>query len=90
MNKYNKELIEAGVRVIAKGIKPSSNGMRISYPTSTENPVVINGPFSEPDNIIAGFILIEVNSKEEAIEWAMRMPDPQGDGEGQIELREVF
>ncbi|MEK6189432.1 MAG: YciI family protein [Carnobacterium alterfunditum] len=64
--------------------------MRISYPISTEIPVVINGPFSEPENIIAGFILIEVNSKKEAIEWAMRMPDPQGGGEGQIELREVF
>lgn len=90
MDKYNKELIEAGVRVMAKGLKPSSTGMRISYPTSTENPVVINGPFSEPENIIAGFILIDVNSREEAIGWAMRMPDPQGGGEGQVELREVF
>ncbi|ANU23338.1 YciI family protein [Planococcus donghaensis] len=90
MDKYNKELIEAGVRVMAKGLKPSSSGMRISYPKLAENPVITNGPFSEPENIIAGFILIEVNSKEEAIEWAMRMPDPQGEGNGQIELREVF
>lgn len=90
MDKYNKELIEAGVRVMAKGLKPSSSGIRISYPNSAENPVVTEGPFTEPENVVAGFILIDVNSREEAIGWAMRMPDPQGGGEGQVELREVF
>ncbi len=92
MDRYNKELLGAGVRVMAKGLKPSSTGIRISYPNSTQEPVVTEGPFTEtePQDIIAGFILIEVNSREEAIKWAMRMPDPQGDGEGQIELREVF
>lgn len=90
MTKYNETLVKAGVRVMAKGLHPSSNGIRISYPKLGEKPVVSNGPFTETSELIAGFILIDVNSKEEAVEWAMRMPDPQGDGEGQIELRQVF
>ena len=90
MDKYNEELVEAGVRVMAKGLHPSSNGMRISFLQPGEKPVVIEGPFTQSQELIAGFILIDVNSKEEAIQWAMRMPDPQGYGEGQIELRQVF
>ncbi|UAL47930.1 YciI family protein [Sutcliffiella horikoshii] len=90
MSKYNEELVEAGVRVMAKGLHPSSNGMRISFPEPGGEPVVTEGPFPEPNNLVAGFILIDVESKEEAVKWAMRMPDPQGYGEGQIELRQVF
>ena len=90
MSSYNEELEKAGVRVMAKGLHPSSNGMRISYPEPGGKPVVAEGPFSETSELIAGFILIDVKSREEAIEWAMRMPDPQGHGEGQIELRQVF
>ncbi|MDU5107025.1 YciI family protein [Clostridium sp.] len=90
MNKYNDDLVKAGVRVMAKGLKPSSNGIRISYPKLGEKPVVTEGPFTETKDLIAGFILIDVNSREEAVEWAMNMPDPQGYGEGQIELRQVF
>ncbi|WP_226682914.1 YciI family protein [Sutcliffiella horikoshii] len=90
MSKYNEELVEAGVRVMAKGLHPSSNGMRISFPEPGGERVVTEGPFSEPNNVVAGFILIDVESKEEAVKWAMRMPDPQGYGEGQIELRQVF
>ena len=90
MSSYNEELEKAGVRVMAKGLHPSSNGMWISYPEPGEKPVVTEGPFSETNELIAGFILIDVKSREEAIEWAMRMPDPQGHGEGQIELRQVF
>jgi len=89
MSRYNEELIDAGVRVMAKGLHPSSNGMRISYPVPGEKPVVTEGPFSESSDVVAGFILIEVKSREEAIHWAMKMPDPQGYGEGQIELRQV-
>lgn len=89
MSKYNDELVEAGVRVMAKGLHPSSNGIRISYLKPGEAPVVTEGPF-ESDDLIAGFILIDVKSREEAIDWAMRMPDPMGYGEGQIELRQVF
>jgi len=90
MTKYNEELVKAGVRVMAKGLHPSSNGVRISYPIPGEEPIVTHGPFAETKDLIAGFILIDVKSREEAIEWAMRMPDPQGYGEGQIELRQVF
>ncbi|MDN7247184.1 YciI family protein [Planococcus shenhongbingii] len=89
MSKYNEELLKAGVRVMAKGLHPSSNGMRISYSKPGEKPVVTNGPFSETKELIAGFILIDVKSREEAVEWAMRMPDPMGNGEGQIELRQL-
>lgn len=89
MDKYNEDLVKAGIRVMAKGLHPSSNGMRISYPIPGGEPVISEGPFIE-DNLVAGFILIEVSSREEAIKWATRMPDPQGFGEGQIELRQVF
>jgi hypothetical protein len=90
MTKYNDLLVEAGIRVMAKGLHPTSNGIRISFPESGQNPVVTEGPFEETKELIAGFILIDVSSREEAIEWAMKMPDPQGHGEGQIELRQVF
>lgn len=89
MTQYNEELVKAGVRVAAKGLHPSSNGVRLSYPVPGEDPVITDGPFTESEDLIAGFILIDVKSREEAISWAMRMPDPQGHGEGQVELRQV-
>ncbi len=90
MTEYNEELVKAGVRVMAKGLHPSSEGMRLSFPKPGEGPVITEGPFAETNELIAGFILIDVKSKEEAIDWAKRMPDPQGYKEGQIELRQVF
>ena len=90
MDQYNEELIQAGVRVMAKGLHPSAYAIRISFEKPGEKPVVTHGPFAEPKDLIAGFILIDVQSREEAIQWALRMPDPQGYGEGQIELRQVF
>ena len=90
MDKFNEDLVKAGVRIMAKGLHPSSNSIRISYLNPGEKPVISNGPFTDTKEVIAGFILIDVKSIEEAIEWAMRMPDPQGFGEGQIELRQVF
>ena len=90
MTAYNEALVKAGVRVMAKGLHPSSNGLRISYKDEGQTPVVTEGPFPVNENLVAGFILIDVNSKDEAIKWAMKMPDPQGFGEGQIELRQVF
>ena len=90
MDKFNEDLVNAGVRIMAKGLHPSSNGIRISYLKPGEKPVVTDGPFSDTKELNAGFILIDVKSREEAIDWAMRMPDPQGYGEGQIELRQVF
>ena len=90
MTKFNEDLVKVGVRVMAKGLHPSSNGIRLSFPIPGGKPVVSEGPFTETQDLIAGFILIEVESKEEAVEYAMQMPDPQGYGEGQIELRQVF
>lgn len=89
MSQYNKDLVEAGVRVMAKGLHPSEDGIRIEYPVEGGSPVVTEGPFENPGSLVAGFILIDVPSRETAIEWAMRMPDPMGKGEGRIELRRV-
>lgn len=90
MKKYNDELRKAGVLMAADGLHPSSNGIRISYPVPGERPTITDGPFTEVKELIAGYWFIDVKSREEAIEWAMRAPDPHGDGEGQIELRQVF
>lgn len=90
MARYNEELARAGVLVAAEGLHSSASAIRISYPEPGGKPKVVDGPFTEAKEIIAGFTLIEVKSREEAIEWAMRMPDPNGSGEGEIELRQVF
>lgn len=90
MLRYNKELAKAGVMLAAGGLHPSSSGIRISYPEPGSKPQIVDGPFTEAKELIAGYTLIEVRSREEAIEWAMRMPDPHGFGEGEIELRKVY
>ncbi len=90
MTQYNKELVAAGVRVMAKGLHPSSNGIRIFYGQDHKISHTIEGPFEDPHGIVAGFIQIDVESKEEALKWARKMPDPQGFGQGQIELRQIF
>ncbi|GGD96324.1 YciI family protein [Paenibacillus nasutitermitis] len=90
MMRYNEELAKAGVLLAADGLQSSASGIRISYPEPGGKPKVIDGPFTEAKELIAGYTLIEVKSREEAIEWAMRMPDPHGFGEGEIELRQVF
>ncbi|MHA6480937.1 YciI family protein [Paenibacillus sp. strain BS8-2] len=90
MQRYNEELIKAGVFLAADGLQPSMNAVRISYPEPGGKPKVIDGPFTEAKEVIAGYTLIEVKSREEAIAWAMRMPDPHGFGQGEIELRQVF
>ncbi len=90
MMRYNMELTRAGVLLAADGLHPSSGAIRISYPEPGGKPKVTDGSFTEAKELIAGYTLIEVKSREEAIEWAMRMPDPHGYGAGQIELRQVF
>ena len=87
MSEFNEKLRDAGVQMMAKGLHPSSNGMRLSYEKPGEEPVVSTGPFTDS---ISGFILIDVNSREEAVEWAKRMPDLIGYGEGQVELRQIY
>lgn len=90
MQRYNEELARAGVLLGCDGLHPSSSAIRISYPEPGGKPKVVDGPFTEAKEMIAGYTLIEVKSREEAIEWALRMPDPHGFGQGQIELRQVF
>jgi hypothetical protein len=87
MGKYNEELAKAGIMLAGEGLHPSSKGARIRF--SGKERTVIDGPFSETKELIAGFWLIEVKSKEEAIEWVKRCPNPF-DGESEIEIRQVF
>jgi hypothetical protein len=89
MAKYHEELQKAGVLLDASGLHPSAKGWRIKY--SGEKRTVIDGPFAEAKELIAGYTLIEVKTKEEALEWARRFPNPAVDGrEGEIEVRQLF
>src|SRR3982750_4749446 len=87
MGKYNEELAKAGIMLAAEGLQPSSKGARVRF--SGEKRTVIDGPFTEAKELIAGFWLIQVKSKEEAIEWVKRCPNPF-EGESEIEIRPVF
>lgn len=87
MGKYNEELAKAGVMLAGEGLQPSSKGARVRF--SGETRTVIDGPFTEAKELIAGFWLIQVKSKEEAIEWVKRCPNPTGQ-ESEIEIRQVF
>ena len=89
MMKYNEELVKAGVMVEGTGLQPSSKGARVYY--SGDKVTVVDGPFAETKELIAGFWVIQVKSKQEAIEWAKRAPNPHGkDAETYIELRQFF
>jgi hypothetical protein len=89
MGKYNEELMKAGVLLDLTGLHPSSKGARIKF--SKGKRTVIDGPFAETKELIGGYWLIQVRSKEEAIEWAKRAPAPHGEGtESEIEIRQVF
>ena len=88
MGKFNEELANAGVLLAAEGLHPSSKGARVKFSGSKRT--VIDGPFTEAKELIAGFWLWEVKSKEEAIEWVKRCPNPMPDTEAEIEIRQVF
>lgn len=89
MMKYNEELAKAGVLIDLAGLQPSSEGVRIKFAGGKRT--VIEGPFPYTNELIAGYWLIKVNTKEEAIAWAERCPGPHGEGaEGEIELRQLF
>jgi hypothetical protein len=88
MVQYNEELVKAGVMRAGEGLHPSSKGARIQF--SGGKPTVVDGPFAESKELIAGFSMIEVKSKEEALEWVKRWPALDGDGEVEIELRQVY
>ena len=87
MGKYNQELANAGVLLAGEGLQPSSKGARVRF--SGEKRTVIDGPFGESKELIAGFWIFNVKSKEEAIDWVKRCPNPCP-GESEIEIRQVF
>jgi hypothetical protein len=87
MGKYNEELVKAGVLLAGEGLQASSKGARVKF--SGTSRTVVDGPFAETKELIAGFWLIQVKSKEEAIEWVKRCPNPL-EGEAEIEIRQVF
>ena len=89
MTRYNEELAKAGVLLDLAGLQPSSKGARVKFSGGTRT--VVDGPFAKTDDLIAGYWLIQVKSKDEAIEWAKRAPAPHGDGaESEIEVRQLF
>ena len=91
MGKYNEELVKAGVLLDGAGLHPSSNGARVTFENG--RPQVTDGPFAETKELIAGYWMIQVKSKEEAIEWAKRVPFDCLPGNGrapEIELRQMF
>src|SRR5215467_11832359 len=87
MTAYNEELVKAGVLLAAEGLQPSSKGARVRF--SGAKRTVLDGPFAETKELIAGFWLIQVKSIDEAIEWVKRCPNPM-EGESEIEIRPVF
>ena len=87
MGKFNEELVKAGIMLDGQGLHPSSKGARVRF--SGGKRTVIDGPFTEAKELIAGFWLWQVKSKEEAIEWVKRCPNPTGE-ESEIEIRQVF
>ena len=88
MGKYNEELVKAGVLLAGEGLHPSSRGARIEFKGNTKR--VVDGPFTETKELIAGFWIIQAKSLEEAVEWAKRAPNPHFGGRTNIEVRQVF
>lgn len=87
MGKFNEELVNAGVLLAGEGLHPSSNGARIRFDGAARS--VIDGPFAATSELVAGFWLIQVKSKQEAIEWMKRCPNPM-EGPSEIEIRQVY
>lgn len=87
MGTFNEELVKAGVLLAGEGLQPSSKGARVKFDGAKRT--VVDGPFAETKELIAGFWLWQVKSIDEAIEWVKRIPNPTGD-EGEVEIRQVF
>lgn len=88
MGRYNESMVNAGVFVDGMGLKPSDCGFRVDF--NNGKPMVIDGPFAETKELVAGFTLIEVASREEAVEWVKRWPASDADGNARLEIRQVF
>ena len=87
MGRFNEEMVKAGVLIDANGLQASSKGARVKF--SGDKRTVVDGPFAEAKELIAGYWIVEVKSKEEAIEWVKRCPNPMN-GDSEIEIRQVF
>ena len=88
MGKFNEELVKAGIMLAGEGLHPSSKGARVKFSGAKRS--VIDGPFAETKELVAGFWLWQVKSKDEAIEWVKRIPNPMPGTEPEIEIRQVF
>jgi len=88
MQKYNEELAKAGVMLAGEGLRPTSEGARVQF--SGGKRTVVDGPFTESKELIAGFWILQAKSRAEAIEWIKRCPHPFGEGEAEIEIRQLF
>jgi len=88
MGKFNEELVKAGVMLAGEGLHPSSKGARVRF--SGDRRTVVDGPFSETKELIAGFWIWQVASLEEAVEWVKRIPNPMPGTESEVEIRQVF
>lgn len=88
MGKYNEDLVKSGILLAAEGLAATSKGARVKFSGDTRT--VIDGPFAESKELIAGFTIIQVNSLEEAIEWVKRAPNLSTDGEAEVEIRKVM
>jgi hypothetical protein len=88
MGNYNEQLLKAGVLLAGEGLQASSKGARVRF--SGDKRIVIDGPFAETKELVAGFWILQVKSKEEAIEWVKRCPNPFPGGESEIEIRQIF
>ncbi|MCP3100470.1 YciI family protein [Myxococcus sp. K15C18031901] len=89
MGRYNEQLVKAGIMLAAEGLQPSSKGKRVVFQDG-KKPSVLDGPFTETKELIAGYWLWQVRSMEEALEWARRCPNPMPGQEGVIEIRPVY
>ncbi len=90
MGKFNEELVKAGVMLAADGLHPSSKGKRVRFTGSGGKRTVIDGPFTETKELVAGFWIWQVKSIEEAVEWVRRCPDPMPGEESEIEIRPII
>ena len=88
MGKFNEELVKAGVMLTGEGLQPSSKGARVRF--SGDKRIVTDGPFAETKELIAGFWMWQCKSKQEAIDWVKRCPNPMPNTESEIEIRQVF
>jgi len=88
MQKYNEAAVKAGVLLAAEGLTPTSQGVRVKF--NGDERIVIDGPFAETKELVAGFMIIRANSKEEAIEWVKRAPNASATGKGEVEIRKLM